>query len=352
MKAGLPDLGLCALATALNASFGVWPGATLAAEESPSRLIRNAEITGIASMETAIGFDQGSVQKTDFILEPEFYADLPASLRFTAIGRLRFDAQDRLEPARPDQGERDTISRRALIGDHGDLELRELFLDGYWHDLSFRLGKQQVVWGQADGLRVLDQVNPLDFREFILGDFEDRRIPLWMLNLEYALNDGALELVWIPDQTYADLPDAGALFEFTSPKFIPAAPPLGTPIASVRRSKPERFMRDSDFGVRLSQFLGGWDLSLNYLYHYEDTPVTRRRLGASGIEIETRYERSHLVGGTASNVFGKFTFRGEFGYSTGRHFLTQDITQGDGITVSDEGLSSWASTISLTPTRS
>ena len=35
----------------------------------------------------------------------------------------------------------------------------------------FTFGKQQVVWGKADVLKVLDVVNPPSFRELILEDF-------------------------------------------------------------------------------------------------------------------------------------------------------------------------------------
>jgi len=44
---------------------------------------------------------------------------------------------------------------------------------------ALRLGKQQIVWGETDGLKLLDVMNPQNFREFILDEFEDSRLPLW-----------------------------------------------------------------------------------------------------------------------------------------------------------------------------
>lgn len=62
--------------------------------------------------------------------------------------------------------------------------LRELYLDFDVGSTLWRVGKQQVVWGTADGIKLLDIINPTDFREFSQNTMEDSRIPLWMVNTE------------------------------------------------------------------------------------------------------------------------------------------------------------------------
>ena len=72
---------------------------------------------------------------------------------------------------------------------------REMFLDigfgGALSNLSLRIGKQQVVWGESDLFRSLDVVNPLDIRQngFVGEDFADIRQPLWILKALYQLGD-------------------------------------------------------------------------------------------------------------------------------------------------------------------
>ena len=73
--------------------------------------------------------------------------------------------------------------------------LREAYIDTttnapYVGDLSLWLGKQQVVWGTADGMKLLDMVNPTDFTEMAQNQMEDSRIPVWMLNAEKTFEDG------------------------------------------------------------------------------------------------------------------------------------------------------------------
>jgi len=63
--------------------------------------------------------------------------------------------------------------------------IRELYTDIEAGDgWAARLGKQQVVWGTADGMKLLDIINPTDYSEMAQNQMEDSRIPVWALNLE------------------------------------------------------------------------------------------------------------------------------------------------------------------------
>jgi len=77
--------------------------------------------------------------------------------------------------------------------------LRELYMDIAVDDFSFRIGKQQVVWGKADGVKFLDIINPTDFRHWGQDSMEDSRIALWMLNAEYAIDDDtSFQMIYVP----------------------------------------------------------------------------------------------------------------------------------------------------------
>jgi len=68
--------------------------------------------------------------------------------------------------------------------------LRELYVDTNAGDWDLRLGKQQVVWGTADGIKLLDNVNPTDWSEFNQNAPADARIPVWMISAEKYLENG------------------------------------------------------------------------------------------------------------------------------------------------------------------
>jgi len=69
--------------------------------------------------------------------------------------------------------------------------LREAYVDGTVNDWSIRAGKQQVVWGTADGMKLLDMINPTDYSEMAQNQMEDSRIPVFMVNAETTNADGS-----------------------------------------------------------------------------------------------------------------------------------------------------------------
>ncbi|MDC0904045.1 hypothetical protein OAS51_01170 [Candidatus Thioglobus sp.] len=69
--------------------------------------------------------------------------------------------------------------------------LREAYVDTTVDDWSIRAGKQQVVWGTADGMKLLDAINPTDYAEMAQNQMEDSRLPVWMVNAETTQEDGS-----------------------------------------------------------------------------------------------------------------------------------------------------------------
>jgi hypothetical protein len=77
--------------------------------------------------------------------------------------------------------------------------LRELYVDSLFgenDEIELRIGKQQVVWGTADGAKLLDIINPTDYREMAQNTMEDSRIPVWMAKLDMPMGEtGSLQVL-------------------------------------------------------------------------------------------------------------------------------------------------------------
>lgn len=284
-------------------------------------------------LESAYRTTKTDFQKFELLVTPELNADLPLGIRLRGIGRLRTDAFDELEPGQPTQYELADFAKRTYVGDHIDFELRELFIDLFIGPVFLKAGKQQIVWGKTDGLKLLDVVNPQNFREFVLDEFENSRIPLWTLLVEIPVDDVLIQAVWIPDRTYHKLPANGGDFQFRASEFTVEVPD-GFEATINPIDRPDDFIGDSDIGLRLSTFWKGWDLTLNYLYHYYDIPVVTRSVQFEPVQrvlINQDYRRSHLAGLTFSNAFGNLTLRGEAAFSFNRYFRTDELSDPDGI---------------------
>lgn len=309
-----------------------------------------AELSGTWDQELAYATNAKGEQEQKFeaLVEPEWYQAWDNS-SLTVRLRLRHDTVGALGPSQKDPDNFATINGPWYNNNHTELTLRELYVDGSSSsdggpDWSWRLGKQQVVWGQADGLKVLDVVNPQSYREFILDQFEDSRIPLWMANVNLDMADaGSIQLLWIPDTSTHELAEPGTPFQMTTPLLVPR--PLlsaGQRLQINSAHSPSNGLKDGDAGIKYAVFFHGWDLTLNYLYHFLDTPVYYHHNVGDTLILAPKYRRNHLFGGTASNAFGDFTLRAEMGWNSDRYFLATDISR-QGIHHSSE----WASVFGL-----
>ncbi len=246
---------------------------------------------------------------------------------------MRADTEDQLEPGRPEQRERSSFNRRWLLGDSAEAELRELYLDGRLGPAFLRIGKQQIVWGQADGLRVLDVVNPFSFREFVWPDPQDRRIPLWAIKTEVPIGGATLQLLWLPDPTFDEIPLGDATFAVTTPLLVPqAAGPI-----RVEPARRPQVCATAATAVRAWRCSSAAGTSRSTISITPTTIRCRSSLCANGAPaLAPAYERSRLFGATLSNAFGSTTVRGEVGYSTDRWFITTDAADRDRVFPADE----------------
>ncbi|MCD8522467.1 MAG: hypothetical protein LRY66_14600 [Saccharospirillaceae bacterium] len=266
-----------------------------------------------------------------------------ADASFNVQPRLRADFADTLYAEQPisraDNYPAGSLHSSGPLAqwDNVRFDIAEAYADHTVYGVSLRSGKQQVVWGQADGLRVLDIINPQDLREFNLPDAEDSRIATWMFNAHIPLpNEQSLQWLIIPDLTFSELAEPGTAFAITSPELAPQ-PVDGAAVNRLPSRRPEG--RDWEHGLRWSAFLTGWDISASYFNFYHDTPVIYRTLNTGGsnvqVDVEAVYRRSHLLGLSASTAISSVVLRLEAGH-TSRAFFLRDDLQSNGISESPE----------------
>ena len=142
-----------------------------------------------------------------FVIQPEFNFDfdervkLFISWRFVKEPRYNKEAKDR---------RRNSPSLQPLDNtfyDEDSFKPWEMVWDVHPIDrLSLRIGRQFISWGETDGLRLLDVINPQDGTfsppaAANLFSLDETRIPLWGLRASYRLvpaSNTALELIAMP----------------------------------------------------------------------------------------------------------------------------------------------------------
>ena len=152
-----------------------------------------------------------------------------------------------------------------------EAQFRETYLDIAAGNLEFRLGRQQIVWGEVVGLFFADVVSAKDLRETVLEDFDLLRIPQWASRAEYFMGDTHFEAIWIPVPTVDEIGKPGSAF-FAYPPAAPAG--YGYFINDER--KPKHNGTNQNFGLRVSTLVNGWDGAL-FAYRSVDTSPTYLR---------------------------------------------------------------------------
>jgi len=202
----------------------------------------------------------------------------------------------------------------------------ENYLDFSAGDWNFRVGAQNIVWGEVVGLFFADVVSARDMREFLLPSFDLIRIPQWAGRAEYFSGDSHVEFIWIPVPTFDRIGKPGS-------DFYPAPLPSPTPadIASLFHDpqRPDRKLGNSNFGLRANTLAAGWDLAAFYYRSFSTQPTFYRMpSGVAGepFVFEPRYDRIWQVGGTVSKDLGDFVLRGETVYAHGQGYSLADLT--------------------------
>ncbi len=213
-----------------------------------------------------------------------------------------------------------------------DIELRDTYLDCSIGNLDLRVGKQQIVWGEAMASFVADVVNPKDLREFILPEFEDIRIPQWSAKIEYFHNDHHIELIWIPDLEFNKLGKAGSEFEFRKPAF-----PDGVSVHYRDTKEPANTLENSEIGFRASTYMHGWNLNVFYLHSWDHFPAMFRTVkadpstGQTIISYSPEHKRIDYYGFTFAKEWKGIVYNGEFVYTPNKYFVVTDLSDKDGV---------------------
>jgi len=203
---------------------------------------------------------------------------------------------------------------------HWMVGVKELYMDYDTEMFWLRLGKQQVSWGQSDGLRLLDIVNPLDISwhganltEPYLEAFDNLRESLWMARATVRIpyntetwKDLQLEGIWLPGRFVGTtMPAYGSPYNLVPDIF----------------NQTEEKPHGQEFGFRFMGVFKRVEFSLNYFNHYEDDGLFTniRPSGTPGyvLDVDVKHPRVDSYGFSLTyddNMNTKAVYRMEFLY--------------------------------------
>ncbi|RJP90899.1 MAG: DUF1302 family protein [Desulfobacteraceae bacterium] len=234
-------------------------------------------------------------------LQLDLNIDLPSQWQALVSGKGFYDFAYRVNG-------KDDYTNDVIDDYESEIELREAYLLGSITDaIDIKTGRQIVVWGKSDTIRVTDVINPLDMREPGMTDIEDLRLPLTMTRLDYYIGDFNLSAMAIHEIRFNKNPSFGSDF-YPSP--LPPPP----------ENKPDSTLENTEFALALNGIFSGWDLSAYYADYYNDEYRFEAIDGYSFPVFQLPHDRLQMAGTTANIALGNWLLKSEAAFIHGLEF--------------------------------
>lgn len=206
------------------------------------------------------------------------------------------------------------------------LDVQNLYARYEGKHCGVNIGVQQVVWGKSDRLQVLDVIHPLDLRESYFGEWERKRLPLGMLNVECGNGEQSVQFLLVPQTRFDRLPSSEG--RFAQPGVGNRLVAQGVPViddGSPSTGKPS----DWSGGLQWSGKAGEADVTLNAYEGWQ----SQERFQPDGMFYRKTPARFQLIGGSYTRPVGPFVTRLEAARTYGVTGYTQG-TAGQALPVS------------------
>ena len=213
---------------------------------------------------------------------------------------------------------REQYTRQVLKSREQETELREAFVEGSLaENVDLKLGRQIVVWGKSDNIRITDILNPLDFREPGLTDLADLRLPLTMSRLGVFFGPWTVSAIAIHEIRFDKAPVLGSDFY-----------PLNS---ETREEIPDDGGENTEYAFSLSGEFSGWDLAYYRARVFDDTAYFA---SLGGDAFERRHARISMNGLGVNVALGNWLLKLEGARFTGLRFFqggARRFTRYDGV---------------------
>jgi uncharacterized protein DUF1302 len=191
-----------------------------------------------------------------------------------------------------------------------ELELRETYIQGsVAESLDLKLGRQIVVWGKSDNIRVTDVLNPLDMREPGLTDIEDLRLPVTMTRLDYYIDDWSLTGIAVHEIRFNKNPEYGS-------DFYPGTVPLP------HEDEPTESIENTEWAAAVNGIFSGWDMAFYYARFFDDT--AHLETDANFQNTERVHSRLDMFGLAVNMALGNWLLKAESAYFDGIAFFNTE----------------------------
>ncbi|WP_205754885.1 DUF1302 family protein [Azoarcus sp. DD4] len=251
-------------------------------------------------------------------------------IKWKAVGRLDREVKtsylEDLEDLRKTNGTTGG-DHSSILNNYNNEDLREFWGEFKVGDrTTFRLGKQQIVWGESDFFHAMDVVHGYDlsWRLFFEGENEEWRKPLWLASVKVDVPeaDGQIHAYLRPGMDSCK--DLGNTYDVAGGRWF-FQPYRGfdlTAVTTLNCDHPDADKDDWTGGIRWSGTVGPLDYSLAYIKAFAADPVANSvfapyKQAPKGPLFDLIHPKIDVFGATLSGYSATFdtVFSAEIAYT-------------------------------------
>ncbi len=172
-----------------------------------------------------------------------------------------------------------------INNDH-EFDINELTIEGSLSNtVDYKVGRQIVVWGKSDNIRITDTLNSLDSTTPGMVDIEDLRLGRVMTKVDNYLNDWTISTILLHENRYSNMAE-------------PRSDYYSSIIANQILNEPSNSIKNTGVALSASANFEGEDLSFYYTNQY----------------IDNKSYKSNMLGFAYNKVIESFLLKTELAY--------------------------------------
>ncbi len=220
----------------------------------------------------------------------EYNKELYKSYKLKVNAKAFYDASFKI------RGE-DKFTNEELSSLRDEIELYDAYIQGSINDsLDIKVGRQVVVWGRSDSIRITDVLNPLDNRRPAMVDIEDLRLPDGMVKFDYYKDAWRVTPIVILEQRFNKNPPFGGEF-YPSPRKLPS------------QKEPD----DITYALNIGGQFSGFDVDFYFANIYAQDEL--------GFPLLIKDNKINMAGVALNYIKGSWLIKAELAYKQNFKFL-------------------------------
>lgn len=266
-------------------------------------------LSGNVAFKTSYSYKEHEVNTVDYSsfnqAQSSVYLQIDGKLSDNWKMRISGDAfYDAIYDLRDEKYNDDTLDAYQT-----QLRFDDVYLQGrISSNIDLKIGRQIVVWGKSDSIRITDVINPIDNRLPAMTDIEDLRLPTTMAKLDYYIGEWNLSAMAIAESR---------IFEEAAPRseFFPVDELLSNaPSDFFELIQPDSSSDNMQYAFAANGIFSGWDLSFyasrvyDSKWHIEGTTLATKKRVVSKID---------MLGSAINIATGSWLLKSEIAYIDG-----------------------------------